>query len=124
MVLVLAMVCEAADGAILPFCWADIGDLAVPLAFFAIVAEYLAGGDGSQSRRGSLRRGVLIISMISSAGEAATLGSSSLCFWRLLASQHETRARGNKEGQGQSFTAGRDCRGFEEVVVVVVVMEV
>jgi hypothetical protein len=38
-VVVLADVCEAADGAILPFCWADMGDLAVPLAFFAILAD-------------------------------------------------------------------------------------
>lgn len=39
LVVVLADVCEAADGAILPFCWADMGDLAVPLAFFAILAD-------------------------------------------------------------------------------------
>lgn len=42
--LVLAVVCEAADGAILPFCWADMGDLAVPFAFFAILADVQAGG--------------------------------------------------------------------------------
>ena len=48
--LVLAVVCEAADGAILPFCWADMGDLAVPLAFFAILADVLADDDGLQGK--------------------------------------------------------------------------
>jgi hypothetical protein len=49
---VLAAVCEAADGAVLPFCWADMGDLAVPLAFFAIVADIMAGGDGWLAEEG------------------------------------------------------------------------
>ena len=52
MVLVLAVVCEAAEGAILPFCWADMRDLAVPFAFFAIVADNLAGGDGWLAEEG------------------------------------------------------------------------
>jgi hypothetical protein len=38
-VVVFADVCEAADGAMLPFCWADMGDSAVPLAFFAMLAD-------------------------------------------------------------------------------------
>jgi hypothetical protein len=50
-VVVLAEVCEAADGAILPFCWADMGGLAVPLAFFAILADVLAScGDGLERK--------------------------------------------------------------------------
>lgn len=34
--------CDASEGAMLPFCLADMGDLALPLAFFAILADYLA----------------------------------------------------------------------------------
>lgn len=113
MVLVLAMVCEAADGAILPFCWADMGDLAVPLAFFAIVAEYLAGGDGSQRKLEERSVDYLDDQLGRGSCDLRKLQSVLLAFAGVTA-----RNKGPREGQGQSFTAGRDCLSFEKVVVM------
>lgn len=44
--------CEASGEDMLPFCLADMGDLALPLAFLAILADVLAGGDGWLACRG------------------------------------------------------------------------
>ena len=64
------------------------------------------------------RERVLIISIMSSAGEAGKLQSvlpGVLVFDTGVTAR--ARNKGTRERAGQSFTAGRNCLSFEKVVI-------